>query len=66
MRDYHRSIMREREEEERRERERQYWEKRLAEWDDEYEMERGEELYYVNRYTLDTAKNCQQDLFILY
>ncbi|KAL1935790.1 hypothetical protein VTP01DRAFT_4930 [Rhizomucor pusillus] len=49
LRDYHRSIMREREEEERRERERQYWEKRLAEWDDEYEMERGEELYYVNR-----------------
>lgn len=49
-RNYERDLMREKEEDERRARDREYWAKRLAEFDDEVEMERGEVDFYANRY----------------
>ncbi|KAI7862951.1 hypothetical protein BDF14DRAFT_1734970 [Spinellus fusiger] len=48
LRNYHRDVQRENEEDERETNSRVYWTRRLAEWDDEVEMDRGEE-FYVSR-----------------
>ncbi|KAG0186161.1 hypothetical protein DFQ28_008246 [Apophysomyces sp. BC1034] len=49
LRNYERDIQHAKEDSEREERNRDFMAKRLADWDDEIEMERGEELYYVDR-----------------
>ncbi|KAF7732272.1 hypothetical protein EC973_005167 [Apophysomyces ossiformis] len=49
LRNYERDLQHAKEDSEREERNRDYFAKRLAEWDDEIEMERGEELYYIDR-----------------
>ncbi|KAI7876949.1 hypothetical protein K492DRAFT_172090 [Lichtheimia hyalospora FSU 10163] len=48
-RDYERRLQRLKEHERRYEHNREYEAKRLAEWDDEVEEQRGEELFYSNR-----------------
>ena len=49
LRDYDRDLKREREEEEREAQEKAYWAERLANWDDNVEAEKGEEIYYTDR-----------------
>ncbi|CEG67300.1 hypothetical protein RMATCC62417_03750 [Rhizopus microsporus] len=49
LRDYEKDMKREKEEEERLVKDRAYWLERLANWDDEVEMEKGEEPYYSDR-----------------
>ncbi|KAI9339135.1 hypothetical protein BD770DRAFT_448242 [Pilaira anomala] len=49
LRDYERDLKRERDEEERELKDKEYWLARLANWDDELEMEKGEEIYYTDR-----------------
>ncbi|KAG1380752.1 hypothetical protein G6F60_004353 [Rhizopus arrhizus] len=49
LREYEKDLKREIEEEERLVKDRAYWLERLADWDDELEMEKGEELYYSDR-----------------
>jgi RNA-binding protein 25 len=49
MRDYKKDMKRELELEEREIKDKAYWMERLANWDDELEMTKGEEPYYVDR-----------------
>ncbi|KAI9266749.1 hypothetical protein BDA99DRAFT_506588 [Phascolomyces articulosus] len=49
LRNYERDIQRLKEAEERQIKEKEYWATRLAEWDDDIEIERGEEEFYMNR-----------------
>ncbi|KAL0090008.1 hypothetical protein J3Q64DRAFT_1393622 [Phycomyces blakesleeanus] len=49
LRNYHRDIQREEEDNERERTGREYWAQRLAEWDDEVEMDRGSQEFYVSR-----------------
>ncbi|KAI9025776.1 hypothetical protein CLU79DRAFT_833589 [Phycomyces nitens] len=49
LRNYHRDIQREEEDNERERTSREYWAQRLAEWDDDVEMDRGTQEFYVSR-----------------
>lgn len=49
LRDYERDLKREKEEEEREIKDKEYWLERLANWDDDVEAEKGEEIYYTDR-----------------
>ncbi|KAI8146092.1 hypothetical protein BJV82DRAFT_600467 [Fennellomyces sp. T-0311] len=49
LRNYERDWQRLREAEERQQRDKEYWAAKLAEWDDDVEMERGDEEFYTNR-----------------
>lgn len=49
LRDYERDLKRERDEEERELKEKEYWLDRLANWDDDLEAEKGQEIYYADR-----------------
>lgn len=54
LRDYERDLKRERDEEERELREKEYWLERLSHWDDVVELEKGEEIYYTDRYYIES------------
>ncbi|KAI8881728.1 hypothetical protein K501DRAFT_252596 [Backusella circina FSU 941] len=49
VREHEKDLKRERDEEENEARDRVYWAERLANWDDQVEMEKGEEIYYIDR-----------------
>lgn len=49
LREYEKDVKRERDEDDRLARDRVYWLERLSNWDDDVEMEKEEELYYLDR-----------------
>ncbi|KAI7860045.1 hypothetical protein BDC45DRAFT_495533 [Circinella umbellata] len=49
LRNYERDLQRLKDAEKQQEKDKEYWAARLAEWDDDVEIERGEEAFYSNR-----------------